>query len=57
MKKYIMHGMEEAQLHRNCAIYNNPMKQEACLLHGKAVTEHQTELFEKLTHKCKPEMR
>ena len=52
MKVYSLNGMEEARIHRNCAVYKNPDKRANCLAYGSAVTEHQTDLFARVQQKC-----
>lgn len=55
MKVYVLNGKEEARIHRNCAIYNNEEKRNACLLYGNAVRQHQTDLYHDLIKTCGPE--
>ena len=55
MKVYVLNGKEEARVHRNCAVYKNQHKREACLAYGKVLQEHQTDLYKKLLSTCAPD--
>ena len=57
MKTYVMHGREEARVHRNCALYKNPEKKANCLAYGAAIQEHHTDLYHNLLTSCGKEFR